>query len=153
MRRVQTNFFLLPKKLAIQLTSLCRPSMKETACFIIVLEKNNEIVKSTKVLKILAMFEPQTLPGISKPLRPLRRTTRLCDSTDSILKNLFPFFSEIHSRKTGNSIKQEVFVGRATIKPLVHAVLSVENTSVHVLRVTTAAGTLATAIVSISMLL
>lgn len=103
------------------------------------------------VLKILAMFEPQTLPGISKPLRPLRRTARLCDSIDSILKNLLPFFSEIHSRKTGNSIKQEVFVDRATIKPLAHAVLSVENTSVHVLKVTTAADTLATAIVSISI--
>ena len=42
-------------------------------------------------------------------------------------------------------------MGRATIKPLAHAVLSVENTSVHVLKVTTAAGTLATAIVSISI--
>ena len=42
-------------------------------------------------------------------------------------------------------------MGRVTIKPLAHAVLSVENISVHVLKVTTAAGTLATAIVSISI--
>lgn len=50
-------------------------SLNEGNCYIIVHEKNNEIVKRTMVLKILTMLEAQAIPGISKALRPLCRTT------------------------------------------------------------------------------